>query len=90
MKHFDEKWLLRGKLQNLGFLGFFWKNLKVKNAYLGGFSVKIEKNEYVFGKEMKSLLYKSTLIFFLGGSEKELRAHLYFFGDTPSGPIAQS
>ena len=61
--------------------------LKVKNAYLGGFLVKIEKNKYVFGKEMKSLLYKSTLIFFLGGSEKELRAYLYFFGDTPSGPF---
>ena len=60
MKHFDEKRLLRGKLQNLV---FFLKNLKVKNAYLGGFSVKIEKNENVFGKEMKSLLYKSTLIF---------------------------
>ena len=62
-------------------------HLKVKNSYLGGFSVKNEKNEYVFGKEMKSLLCKSTLIFFLGGSEKELGAHLYFFGGTPSGPF---
>ena len=50
----------------------------------------VDPGVYVFGKEMKSLLYKNTLIFFLGGSKKELRAHLYFFGDTPSGPIAQS
>ena len=69
---------------------FFRKNLKVKNAYLGGFSVKNERNEYVFGKEMKSLLYKCTLIFFLGGSEKELGAHLYFLGCTPSGPFPQT
>ena len=44
MKHFNEKGHLKGKLQKLGFLGFLEKNLKVQNAYLGGFSVKIEKN----------------------------------------------
>ena len=31
------------KYQNLGFLGFFKKNLKIKIAYLGGFSAKNEK-----------------------------------------------
>ena len=70
------------------FFRFFGKNLKVKNAYLEDLLVKMKKiNMYL---EMKSLLYKSTLIFFLGGSQKELGVHLYFFGCTPSGPFAQT
>ena len=48
---------------------FFGKKLKVKKAYFWGFSDKNEKIEYVFKKEMKSLLYKTFLIFFLGGLE---------------------
>ena len=51
------------------FFRFFGKNLKVKKAYFGAFLVKNEKNKYVFGKEKKSLLYKSTLTFPLGGLE---------------------
>ena len=48
------------EIQNLGFLR---KNLKVKKAYLGDFSAKNEKNNYGFGKQMKSLLSKSVLRF---------------------------
>ena len=69
---------------------FSEKSLKVKNAYLGDFSVKNEKHEYVYRKEMKCLLYKSTLFLFLGGSEKELGAHWDFFGGTPLGPFHQT
>ena len=43
IKHFLEKLHFRGEIQNLGFLGFLRKNLKVKKAYLGGFSAKNEK-----------------------------------------------
>ena len=56
---------------------FFGKKWKVKNAYM---DLDLER-------KLKSLLYKSTLIFCLGGSEKELGAHLYFFGGTPLGPF---
>ena len=69
VKHFLEKSQFRGKIQNLGFLGFLRKNLKVKKAYLGDFSAKKEKKNYGFGKQMKSLLYKSVLVFILGGLE---------------------
>ena len=75
MKENIEKLLFRGKLENLG----------LKNAYLVGYFVKNEKNKYVFGKVKKSLLYKSVLIFFLGGLEKKLGANLYFFIVPPSG-----
>ena len=63
IKHFLEKLHFRGEIQNLGFLGFLRKNLKVKKAYLGDFSAKNEKNNYGFGKQMKSLLSKSVLRF---------------------------
>ena len=52
------------------FLGFFEKNLKVKIAYLGGFSANNEKNRHIFGEKNKSLFYKSALTFSLGGLEK--------------------
>ena len=55
------------------------KNLKFKKAYFRGFSAENEQNKYIFGKKMKSLLYKNVLIFFLGGLEKNLGARLYFF-----------
>ena len=42
--HVLKKLHFRGKIQNLGFLGFLRKNLKVKKAYLGDFSAKNEKN----------------------------------------------
>ena len=73
MKHFDEKWLLRGKLQNLGFLGFFLKNLKVKNVYLGGFSVKIEKYEW----SLSSLSPQNTYFQLLGFFKKNLDFEVY-------------
>ena len=45
VKHFLEKLHFRGKIQNLGFLGFLRKNLKVKKAYLGDFSAKNEEKK---------------------------------------------
>ena len=54
-------------------LGFVWSKMK--------------KNKYVLETKKKSLLYKSILTFFLGGLEKKIRAHLYFFIVLPSGAI---
>ena len=34
------------------------------------------KNEYVFGKKIKTLLYKTVFSSFLGGLEENLEAHL--------------
>ena len=48
---------------------FFRKNLKIKKAYLGGFSAKNEKYECVFGKKIESLVNESVLSFFLGDLE---------------------
>ena len=61
-KHWKKKLHFRGELQKLAFY-VFKKKLKGKNDYLGDFSAKNEKNDYVFRKEMKSLLYKSVLRF---------------------------
>ena len=45
------------------------KNLKVKNAYLGYFWVKNERNNYVFGMKMKSLLYLSSDSYTIPGTK---------------------
>ena len=45
------------------FLGFFEKNLKPKNRFLGGKNEKMKKSKDVFGKEMKSFREESVLIF---------------------------
>ena len=37
-------------MENLGFLGFLKKNLKLKNAYLGPFTKRNEKNKDGFWK----------------------------------------
>ena len=60
-----------------------------ENMSVGELSLAIggEVTAGAFRSKMKSLLCKSTLIFFLGGSEKELGDQLYFFGGTPSGPF---
>ena len=42
---------------------FLRKNLKVKKRLFGGLFGKNEKNDYVFKKEMKSLVYKSVVRF---------------------------
>ena len=67
----------RGNIENLGFLGFLSKNLKVKKAYLGNFSAKNEKNNYGFGKQIKSLLSKSMLRF----GQKCIFKKLWLFQD---------
>ena len=51
-------------------------NLKVKVAYLGGFLAENEKNKYIIGKKLKSLLYKSVLTFFLGCLDRKLHSNL--------------
>ena len=60
---FFEKIPFWGLISNFRFFRFLVKNLKVKNAYLGDFSAQNEKNNYVFRKQLKSLLYKSVLKF---------------------------
>ena len=45
----------------------------------------MKKTKYVFGKLKKILLYKIAL----GGSEKKLRANLYFFVVPLGGQTAQ-
>ena len=43
---FNINMIFWGKFKNLGFLGFFEKNLNLKNANFGGFWPKIENFEY--------------------------------------------
>ena len=47
----------------LRFLEFLRKNLKLENAYFGFFLIKNKNKKDGFRTEMKSLPYKSAIIF---------------------------
>ena len=59
---FIEKFDFAGNIDFFRFLGFFEKNLKPKNRFLGGKIEKIKKSKDVFGKEMESFREESGLI----------------------------
>ena len=61
------------------FLGFIKKNLKPKKSILGGKKRKTEKSEDVFGKEVRSFLYESVLIFPQKRGERVVLTHFNFF-----------
>ena len=67
------------------FLGFFEKNLKPKNRFLGGKIEKIKTSKDVFGREMKSFREESVLIFNQKLGERGVLGTFKFFSITPFG-----
>ena len=71
------------------FFRFFEKNLKVKNAYLGAFSVKNEKQNMYLETQRKVCFKKVPLLFLRGLRKKVKRKSLFFFGVPLGGQTPQ-